>query len=287
MTRKRWIESLLDIACTQGAVWPRNSVPEWMCGAFRRRCISFANGLTDTDTRVFWLQSGALTIDLRLPLEYEQQAEPDNKADYEGWYAHSVWQHNLLDWQGGVSSLRENRWPEPAELRRVGNCMMEFAPSGAYVEDWRLLNSVPGLFVGLELIGEEDLTTGASRELQGALILAGDCMGAVINRPAEEFITDIGELEGDEIIIRHSRDIQRTGKAMFSALFEADDGEFFHNTSQPEQIRLGAGQKSWSFRIDTLVGDFHFAPGTSQPENAERWFKQFQSTLGRYLRRVV
>ena len=50
--------------------------------------------------------------------------------------------------------------------------MMEFAPSGAYVEDWRLLNSVPGLFVGLELIGEEDLTTGARRELQGALILA-------------------------------------------------------------------------------------------------------------------
>ncbi|HCG80267.1 MAG TPA: hypothetical protein DE015_13835, partial [Oceanospirillales bacterium] len=63
---------------------------------------------------MFWLQSGALTIDLRLPLEYEQQAEPENKADYEGWYAHSVWQHNLLDWQGGVSSLSENRWPEPA-----------------------------------------------------------------------------------------------------------------------------------------------------------------------------
>ena len=47
MKRKRWIESLVDIACGQGAVWPRNSVPEWMCGAFRRRCISFANGLTD------------------------------------------------------------------------------------------------------------------------------------------------------------------------------------------------------------------------------------------------
>ncbi|KZY98618.1 hypothetical protein A3746_06420 [Oleibacter sp. HI0075] len=236
---------------------------------------------------MFWLQSGALTIDLRLPLEYEQQAEPENKADYEGWYAHSVWQHNLLDWQGGVSSLSENRWPEPAELRRVGNCMMEFAPSGAYVEDWRLLNSVPGLFVGLELIGEEDLTTGARRELQGALILAGDYMGAVLNRSAEEFITDIGELEGDEFVVRHSRDIHRTGKLMFSALFEADDGEFFYDTSQPEQIRLVAGQKSWSFRIDTLVGDFHFAPGTSQSESAERWFKQFQSTLGRYLRRVV
>ena len=112
-------------------------------------------------------------------------------------------------------------------------------------------------------------------------------MGAVLNRSAEEFITDIGELEGDEFVVRHSRDIHRTGKLMFSALFEADDGEFFYDTSQPEQIRLVAGQKSWSFRIDTLVGDFHFAPGTSQPENAERWFKQFQSTLGRYLRRVV
>ena len=74
---------------------------------------------------------------------------------------------------------------------------------------------------------------------------------------------------------------------MFSALFEADDGEFFHDTSQPGQIRLVAGQKAWSFRIDTLVRDFHFAPGTSQSESAERWFKQFQSTLGRYLRRVV
>ena len=283
----QWLESLSRVANTQGTVWPSGSVPEWMCGAFRRRSISFASGLTDTDTRVFWIQSGALTIDLRLPLEYEQKAEPENKADYEGWYAHSVWRNKLLDWQGGVSSLSENRWPEPAELRRVGNCMMEFAPSGAYVEDWRLMNSVPGLLAGLEFVSEEDLNTGSKRSVQGALIIAGDHIGGVLKTSENDVITDVGECVQDDFIVRHSRDIHRVGQAMFSRLFEADDGEFIFDARQPDYLTLLAGQKAWLFRIDTLVHDFQFAPNTSQPESAKRWFQQFRATLGRYLRRVM
>lgn len=131
--------TLLEIAKTHLST-ASYSVPEWVLGAFSRRSISFADGLTDTDTRVFWLQSRGLTIDLRLPLPRDQPVLTDHSdaicamSDLEGWYAHTCWENNLLSWCNGASYQLHNRWPEPAQLRRVGNCMVEFAPSGAYVE---------------------------------------------------------------------------------------------------------------------------------------------------------
>jgi hypothetical protein len=41
-------------------------VPSFLYGAFRRKSISFFNGLTDQNTIVYWFQSRSFTIDLRL-----------------------------------------------------------------------------------------------------------------------------------------------------------------------------------------------------------------------------
>ena len=266
------------------------SVPEWMMGAFRRRCISFANGLSDTDTRVFWLQTAGLTIDLRLPLEYAQAEDRQQAAlaDHEGWYAHSVWDDTQLSWSAGASSLAENRWPEAAELRRIGNCMMEFAPSGAYVEDWRLQNSLPGLLVGLELISEEDLDSGDVRPAKGAVIVAGDYLGYVYQAPgsaASDFITDIAlaapQNTDGEYVIRHSRHIDRVGQVL-------DILGGFESAGQPGTICqiTESGRVRRTYRIDTLINDFAFLVDTPLGDSAQRWFERYQSTLGRYLRRV-
>src|SRR5690606_1751457 len=125
-------------------------------------CISFADGSSDTDTQVFWLQSRNFSIDLRLPMHAAliTQAKPWQDysaaelavlANHEGWVAQSIWDGQRLSWHEPTSLQLHNRWPEPALLQRVGNCMMEFADSNAYVEDWRLQPSTPGPLIGLRL----------------------------------------------------------------------------------------------------------------------------------------
>ncbi|MGB1092500.1 MAG: hypothetical protein ACPGYX_10270, partial [Oceanobacter sp.] len=104
-----------ELTNSRSLITDSDPLPDWLMGAFRRRTISFADGTSDTDTRVFWLQSRGLTIDLRLPLLEHQQAIPvpnldqpqtlSATADLEAWYAHSVWRQEqgkqLLSWQDG------------------------------------------------------------------------------------------------------------------------------------------------------------------------------------------
>ena len=49
----------------------------------------------------------------------------------------------------------DQKFPELGEMRRVGNSCLEFAPSGAYVEDWRLQPGSAGLSVSLVLLNQD------------------------------------------------------------------------------------------------------------------------------------
>ncbi len=62
---------------------------------------------------------------------------------------------------------------EPAKLLPIGNCILEFAPSGAYVEDWRQQSS-SGLFCGLRLLQAEHIATQQKFAMDGGLIIAGE-----------------------------------------------------------------------------------------------------------------
>ena len=178
-----------------------NRVPTWMLGCFRRRCISFANGLSDQLTQVYWLQCDGFTLDLRLPPGPEPLPAKDWQhysvdellllARREGWQADSCWDGQQLAWQGGVSLQLHNPWPEPALLQRVGNCMMEFAPSGAYVEDWRLQPAGGGPLLGLRLL-EERTVDGELRHQGGGLIVAGGF--AALVRGRGQAVTTAGRL---------------------------------------------------------------------------------------------
>ncbi len=282
-------------------------VPDWMIGAFRRRSISFANGQTDTKTRVFWLQSRGLTIDLRLPLMSEQQVSESDQALNDGWYAHSLWNGTQLSWHKGASQLAHNRWPEPAVLQRVGNCMMEFAPSAAYVEDWRLQpqlveshqltesnqlaeshQSAP--LIGLELIAEKELASGRETPRQGALIVCGDIAGWVLAPIADgQFEASIGWVtasavheeknEPKEYRVCHSLQLERYGQH----LYPLDGFRFDENSGYLHQTIQGVER---IFRIDSWVEKFNFNQATTVDAEAEDWFQQEQAALGRYLETV-
>lgn len=283
--------------------WQRSEkVPDWMAGLYRRRTITFANGMSDSQTRVFWLQSAGLTIDLRLPLVHHQKTvveAPLDVADYEAWYAHSVWADNELQWRAGVSFQARNRWPEAAQLRRVGNCMMEFAPSAVYVEDWRLQSrEQTGSMIGLELISETDVATNKTYCRKGAIIVAGKHAGMVLDYPAPlqdrapdvlakanpeallGFYAAVGESDAKGgFVATHALHTTHVGMPLFSA-------EGFSLMADPGFIRQSLIENGRELErlywIDVMEPEFAFSDTTPVGEEAEAWLHRENKTLGRY-----
>ena len=184
---------LLELCSLQSTTPHSRSVPLWTLGCFKRRSITFFNGDSDDSTLVLWLQSRGLTGDLRLaadrprpasrealrelsPAELRLLAQVEGGVSptrFEPSGAAGVELSGTMNWPDWTAFQLHDKWPEPGELRRVGDCLIEFAPSGAYIEDWRLQQSGPGPLVGLQLIEERD-DKGNVLHRGGGLVMAGD-----------------------------------------------------------------------------------------------------------------
>jgi len=296
---------------------PHTSVPDWMLGYYKRRSISFANGTTDLKTHVCWFQSRNFTIDLRLPVEERQMPfKPLNElsaselqvlADFEGWEALCQWDGEALSWHTDTSLQINNRWPEPAILKRIGNCMIEFAPSGAYVEDWRLQPSRPGPLIGLRMIEERDLENDVVRHRGGGLIVCGDYAALVLGRaePVNEpntatlktLVTDALE---DPTRLAHLLNFETSvGQGSLAegftvtlstnparvhrALIALDGFEFLvdsHCVSQTLTIDGVLCERLYT--VDALEKDVCFDQSTGFTPAASQWFEREAQTLERY-----
>ena len=300
-------------------------MPDWMMGFWKRYSISFADGHTDLKTNVCWLQSRNFTIDLRLPQLVDQvihkkawaeysTAELAILADYEGWIAPSSWDGQILQWQAAEASLqRHNRWPEPAQLRRIGNCMIEFSPSNAYVEDWRLQSSVPGPLIGLRLMEERNLVTGQQRYSNGGLIVCGDYAAMVLGRAhssdteqplKSEVLAAVGQQDKLATLLDFETSVAmgslsrgyevtlstrpgRIGQALFS-----HDGFSFgpdQANGMPSLVQFFAdGHGEWErvFAVDTLETRLEFSQTTPWQAEAKAWYEHEGPTLWRYLQRL-
>ncbi len=293
-----------------------SSVPDWMLGCFRRRCISFANGESDQSTIVYWFQSRNFTLDLRLPTHADQPpyrpwadysaCEIQKIANYEGWQAECEWNGDTLSWHGGCSRQFNNRWPEPARLYRIGNCMIEFAPSGAYVEDWRVQASLGTALVGLRLIEEINPLTGECLHRGGGLIICGDHAALVLGRPepiqstastlpeyvaacrssenlakALDFETSVAHgsfTKGFHII--HSTHANRLGQPLFlndGFEWQADGDRLYHR-----YMTADGEPRERHYQIDTFEPFVNFGLATMTTPEAAEWFKREAKTLTRY-----
>lgn len=298
---------------------PTHSVPDWMLGYFKRYAISFADGTTDLQTNVCWIQSRNFTIDLRLPITSQQVAakkwadysadELNTLANYEGWEALCDWQDETLSWRQTDCSLQlHNRWTEPGVLKRFGNCMIELAPSGAYVEDWRLQPSAPGPLVGLRLIEERDLETGVVRHRGGGLIICGEYAALVLGRAQSiastpdynalrklalaaqgqpeklaslfNFETSVAKgsiAEGYRISL--STKPERVGESLCAL----DGFEFIAEQSLVRQTFLCQDVPCERiFSIDTLEQEVQFNQATGFTPAAQEWYEREAQTLTRY-----
>lgn len=305
--------NLLELA----ARYPQRAeggVPDWMLGHFRRRTISFADGRSDERTQVHWLQSRSFTIDLRLPdapalpvrswQDYDA-AELRQLANHEGWVADSVWADGYLSWHGGVSLQLHNRWPEPAQLQRIGNCMIEFGTSGAYVEDWRLQAS-SGQLIGLRLLEECDAESGEVLQRGGGLILCGDRLGWVHGRAVEPGESALQLRERAELARGDAQALVELFDFETSLAYVDDQGRYQVALSTlPERVgqmvslegfeQPAAGRVCQhlqrpdgravvrTFIIDTLEPDWRADLATPTTDEAQRWFAAEGETLLRYL----
>lgn len=294
---------------------PATSVPDWMLGCWKRYSISFADGTSDTRTHVCWLQSRNFTIDLRLPVEQDQAPakameeynaqELRALANYEGWVAGSRWDGRALSWLPADTSLQlHNRWPEPAILQRVGNCMIEHCSSQSYVEDWRLQASAPGPLIGLRLVHERNLETGALRHLGGGLIVVGDHAALVLgrstpvasHRPLREqvaqahddpealralfdFETSVGHrASGGDFTVRWSTCPQRLNQVLspWDGFTPQLDGRLLQRT----EVNGTAVERLYS--VDCMEALHTFSLETPHTSDGQRWMQEEEETLRRY-----
>lgn len=306
---------------------PKKGVPDWLLGCFRRYSISFADGTTDLKTQVFWLQSRNFTIDIRMPVESEQassksldaytEQELKQLANYEGFSATTDWDGELLSWRDADAALQvHNRWTEPAILKRVGNCMVEFCPSDAYVEDWRAQPTSAGPLVGLRLLEERELATGKLRHKGGGLIVCGDYAGLVLGR-AEQIIKPTAGTTLAQMVTAAKTNLNSLNQLFnFETSFAKGSLENGFNVAlTTNQNRLGhtifpldgfePPQKyqyatlgeidiirqtlmiegkacERLFTIDTIEPHVEFSQATAVSKDTDDWFERESATLTRY-----
>lgn len=267
--------------------------PPALLGAFRRKSITFCTGLTDERTEVFWFQSRSFTIDLRLP---DGPATP--LAARQGWIGDTLWNADRgeMSWRIARSYQPRDQWPEPATFRFIGNSVLEFAPSAAYVEDWRQ-QSTRGPLLGLRLSAAFDARSGEPLAMDGGLILAGEHAAFALSRhpagnhPVHDLrhalatgMMSAAEVEDYEVsvalgseTVKHSTQPWRVGQPVAGGPFAiGHDGAIEMLLAEREKpLRL-------RFTLDIVRGDFTFPSSTPTTETASRWLSRESDHLYRH-----
>jgi hypothetical protein len=285
--------------------------PDWAIGCFKRRSITFFDGATDTSTEVTWLQTPGLTFDLRLPAARPSGRDLGRQDDlpldlylalarFEGGLARTSWDGERMAWSEWTALQLHDKWPEPGLLRRVGDCLIEHAPSGAYVEDWRFQPSSVGPLLGLRLLEERDLDRGVVVHRGGGLVVCGQHAGLVRGRP-QRFPTDGRLVEavraaanhpellraafafeasygrradgGDEFAVVASTDPRREQQPLIAL-----DGFAFGGLGQPVVQRSIERGRSLErlFTVESAEPDFRFAVETFAMPAAHAWLRDHQ-----------
>lgn len=286
-------------------------VPDWALGTVVRRSITFASGVEDSETHVVWVQAHGMTGDIRI-----HPARPRIKADtqlldldrltlsrlasVEGGVATTSWDEPVMSWSDWIGFQPYDKYPEPGLMRRTGDCMIEFAPSGIYVEDWRFQPSAPGLLAGLRLVAEI-CDDGREEARSGGLVIAGDhAIQSIARRSelprgtrAQDFVegsanpaaalervfdcaVDFLVRQDGAFRIALSTDARREGMVL-----SLTDG--FTETAQPGVLRQtvagipGVSARLW--RVDSLEAGRVFVQCTSAPDERFAWLAAEADTL--------
>jgi hypothetical protein len=318
---------LFDLCSLQSTTPTSGSVPAWTLGCFRRRSITFFNGDTDDTTLVLWMQSRGLTGDLRLAAD---RPRPTSRAALAELAPADLLR--LCDVEGGISPTRfevsgtgvglelagtmhwpdwtafqlHDKWPEPGSLRRVGDCLLEYAPSGAYVEDWRLQAGGGGPLIGLSLLDERD-AKGNLLHRGGGLLVAGEHAMLVRGRaqplPAAARLNELLERAAREpslldaifgfeasyarrdpsgryVVVASTLPWREGQPLMALGGFALDGGQVL------QRARENNREVVRRFQVDTLEVSYEDWLATPTKSSAASWLQQEERTLLRAARKL-
>lgn len=209
-------------------------VPQELWGCWQREWIEFADGTQDDTSLVVWLQLPSLMADVRLSpaalaladagrtgfddcslADLHTLAGSDSSA---GTTTCSPFvlgvdgvRRATAEWSSSIGFQVVSAFPEPGllELNGDGTVMMERAPSGAYVEEWRLL---PGSREPLECTSLPDGSTWYRAGCVGVLVHdrrhAGaplDCEFSFARQTGDVFVVEASTLPwrvGEQFSVR-------------------------------------------------------------------------------------
>jgi hypothetical protein len=286
-------------------------VPAWALGTVRRRSITFATGAEDAKTFVVWVQSHGMTGDLRIHparpklrmadrLEDLDHQSLVRLASVEGGTATTSWSDGVMSWADWIGFQPYDKYPEPGLMRRIGDCMIEFAPSGMYVEDWRFQKSEPGPVMGLRLVSEK-AENGQVYPRSGGFVMAGDYSILSLARRrelpagtrAQDFVdqadnpvkalqrvldctVDYSVKRGDRRIVSVSTDPRRQGLEcnFLETLTLGPSADLLIERVANEQ-----GVQSRLWRFDSFVLSHEFNLTTDAPDNGLAWLQREADTL--------
>jgi hypothetical protein len=189
----------------------QQTVPDQMLGCWHRRYIKFENGDEDTTTKVIWLQTPSGMVDMRISAQrpdFSKQKQLSDCSDLElialseqdcscgiTIVDETATPYPTATWEGGDSGFMQQtviNFPEDGwfEWKKQGKCMMEYAPSGAYEEDWRLQDKSQDFAVHLLLQGGETIT---NLYVAGAHAILAIDRSIVLDeeRPLQEIVSEI------------------------------------------------------------------------------------------------
>jgi len=270
------------------------AAPDWLIGCFRRRSISFFGGQCDTSTEVYWLQTRGICADIRVSprrpraqgrasLDEFSAAELALLAQAEGGAARTAWDGASMRWSGWQAFQAHHKWPETGCLRRIGDCLIEFAPNDAYIEDWRLQPSRLGPVIGLQLMEERVPGNGRVTHRGGALIVCGDHAALVRGRRSlvpDPFACEASYAARDpasrDFTIALSTNPLREGQI----LSVGDGFEMDHERQQVRQSVYEDGElRERIFTIDTLEPQHHFRRSSDVSASVAAWMAAEAETL--------
>jgi hypothetical protein len=135
------------------------TVPSRLLGCWDRRYIRFSDGSEDTSTRVIWVQTLSGVGDIRIPATRPDLRARNGLSDCSKEELLALAEQDcfcgVTQFDSHAQPFPTASWPKESYLFRFqpvitfpepgwmewlegGTCMIERAPSGAYVEDWRL-----------------------------------------------------------------------------------------------------------------------------------------------------
>lgn len=268
-------------------------LPHYLFGAFRRKSITFANGLTDEDTIVYWFQSKTFTIDLRLK---NQNSPPF--LERQGWVGNTLWdeQQQLLSWEVTSNYQNHIQWPEPAKLYSIGNAIFEFSPSHAYVEDWRQ-QAKHGLYLGLRLFKIENIDLNITYPADGGLIICDHFIAFAKSRhPDIQQLFQKGEsledafakshinqqyIENYEVSIslKHQTIHLSTITDKIGTQIDLDQFSQLNDTTLIQQQVIEGQHCLLYYAIDVCDKNFCFPLHTETSNESQAWFDQEKNHL--------